>query len=514
MNLPRSIRWRLQFWHGLILLLVLAGFGFTAHQLQWSNELRRLDRELDQRLNLLLRVLRDSRPGGRPPEAGPHSDRSREGPQRVPLRLSPDQAVRFGGESGFYYAVWWRTGRRVAESTNAPAGLNLPAAPAEPQATPTHRTRLRGDYREVYAFTPPGECILAGVSVRPLREEMRGLTWWLTGAGGLVLLLGLTGGWFMAARALQPVADISATAGRIAAGDLSERISTARTDDELGRLTTVLNTTFARLDESFGRQRQFTADASHELRTPISVILNQSQSALARERPAGEYRDALEACQRAAQRMRRLTESLLVLVRLDAGQGALEKQPCDLAEIGRWTVEQKEGLASARGITVETSLRASPCCGDPDKLFQILANLLTNAIRHNREGGQVVVSTWNDGGWARASVKDNGPGIAEVDLPHIFERFYQADPARGLAAGGAGLGLAICRALVEAHRGSIEVRSRPGEGAEFTVSLPAGAGDREGGWPALTPALSTAERGNPTPASDSPPAPRTPRASS
>src|SRR5204863_3265733 len=139
--------------------------------------------------------------------------------------------------------------------------------------------------------------------------------------------LGLAGGWWIATRAIQPIADISATATKIAAGDLSQRISAADAENELGRLASVLNSTFARLEAAFAQQARFTADASHELRTPVSVILTQTQTALSRPRTEAEYREALEACQRAAQRMRKLTNSLLELARLDAGQDTVKAEP-------------------------------------------------------------------------------------------------------------------------------------------------------------------------------------------
>ena len=148
-----------------------------------------------------------------------------------------------------------------------------------------------------------------------------------------MLLLGLAGGWWVATRAIRPIEAISATAVKIAGGDLSQRINAADTESELGRLAGVLNSTFARLEAAFAQQARFTSDASHELRTPVSVILSQTQTALSRERTSSEYREALEACQRAARRMRKLTESLLELARLDAGQEPMKRERFDLSRI-------------------------------------------------------------------------------------------------------------------------------------------------------------------------------------
>jgi heavy metal sensor kinase len=234
----------------------------------------------------------------------------------------------------------------------------------------------------------------------------------------------------------------------------------------------MLNHTFARLQASFDRQAQFTADASHELRTPLSVMLTQTQTALARERTAAEYRESLTACQRAAQRMRRLTESLLTLARLDSGETATRREPCDLGRITSEAVELLRPLAEQQGVSLAVELAPAPCSGDAEQLAQVVTNLVTNAIYHNRPGGSVQVRLASQTGAVALSVCDTGQGIAPEDLPHIFDRFFRADQARSGASGRTGLGLAITKAIVEAHGGSIEVVSELGYGRTFTVRLP------------------------------------------
>src|SRR5262249_46229970 len=160
--------------------------------------------------------------------------------------------------------------------------------------------------------------------------------------------------------------------------DLSQRINASDTENEFGRLAAVLNSTFARLEAAFAHQVRFTSDASHELRTPISVILSQTQTALSRERPAGEYRETLEACQRAAQRMRKLAESLLELARLDAGQ-PMKREPFDLARVARDSVELLRPLAAERGIEIHLDLKSVECPGDAERIGQVATNLLSNA---------------------------------------------------------------------------------------------------------------------------------------
>ena len=206
----------------------------------------------------------------------------------------------------------------------------------------------------------------------------------------------------------------------------------------------------------------------------MTVILTHAQNGLASEGLTEEPREAFEACQRAAQRMRRLLESLLELARIDAGQERMKHQPFDLAEVAREMVELVEPLARARSIAIHTDLSPTPTTGDAVRIAQVITNLLTNAIEHNREGGDVRVSTGAAADAARFTVADNGPGIAAADLPHVFERFYRADAARSGAKSNAGLGLAISKAIVEAHGGTLRVASAEGSGASFTLHLPDG----------------------------------------
>jgi heavy metal sensor kinase len=488
----KSLKWRLQAWHGIILLAVLAGFGFTAHRLQRANEFRRVDQELLQRLAVVLDALRRPPPLERsatvPPPGSPEErwrpgppDRGLTGEHPPPprdFRLPPNRARLFEEEgSAFYYVVWVRDGRELSRSASAPDEVPRPERAA---AVTAPAVRTRGVLREACQFTPPGECLLVGRSITPELARLHDLALWLAGLGATVLVFGLAGGWWLATRAIRPIAAISATASRISAGNLAERISVAGTDNELGRLTGVLNSTFARLDAAFAQQKQFTSDAAHELRTPVTVMLTQTQSALARERPAAEYRETLEACQRAAQRMRRLIESLLELARLDAGQEPMKREPFDLARAARESVELVRPLAAERGIAIHTDLAALACQGDAERVSQVITNLLSNAIHYNRDRGEVRLCARAEDGVAVLTVTDTGEGIAAEDLPHVFERFYRADKSRARANGRTGLGLAICQAIVEAHGGAIAVASERGVGAIFTVRLPLdpGAGGR------------------------------------
>ncbi|MDR3402913.1 MAG: ATP-binding protein [Chthoniobacter sp.] len=452
---PRSIRWRLQLWYGALLVAVLCGFGFTAYHLESGRRFRRIDEGLQARLAVLLDALR----------AGPERGADKK---RVPeVHLAPAQSSLFGGTDGYYFIVWMQGAEPLAVSPGAPGDVPKP----DSRGT---QMRMRGELRESFLFAAPVNCVLVGRSIATEQADLRTFGGALAAIGGVVLAAGLLGGWWLVTRALRPVEEISATAMKIAEGDLSQRINTGETDSELGRLAAVLNATFARLDALFAQQARFTADAAHELRTPVAVMLTQTQSALARERPVAEYRETLEACQRATQRMRRLIESLLALARLDAGQEPLRRTPCDLSKIAGDCLELVRPLAAARAIQIHADLPAVTCQVDAERLAQVVTNLLSNAIDYNRDGGEIRVTTRGDSGTATLIVRNTGCGISAEDLPHVFERFQRGDKARTAAAGHCGLGLAIAQAIVRAHGGSIEAASESGAGAVFTVKLPAG----------------------------------------
>ena len=451
MKFLQSIRWRLQLWHGVLLVLVLSGFGITAYRLEIARQIRRIDEELQQRLPVLV----DSQHPAR-------GDR-----ERRELTVSPADAVLFDrqGESPFYYVVWLRHGRPVNPSATAPPDVPEPQ-PGDPP------TRLRGSLRETFLFPGPGDCVLVGRSIAGDLAGFRQFAWWLTGVGATVLLLGLAGGAWLVTRALRPIHDISSTAEKIATGDLTRRISTTDSESELGQLVGVLNSTFARLDAAFTQQARFTADAAHELRTPVTVMLTHTQNGLASECLNEEHREAFEACQRAAQRMRRLTESLLTLARLESGDATLARTSCDLGALVREAVELLQPLAREQNVRIETEPAPVRCVGHAEQLGQVVTNLVSNAICYNRPGGSVRVHVTAQPDAAVLSVSDTGQGIAADDLPHLFERFYRTDRARSSVAGRTGLGLAITRAIVDAHGGTITVHTVLGQGSTFTVSLP------------------------------------------
>ncbi len=462
MMFPESLRLRIQLWHGFLLAAVLAGFVTGAYHHQKTNELRRVDTEL----RVHVRAVTDSL-------TAPRGQSGRPQPPGAPreFRLNPSRAAMFDGGDGsaFYYAVWRRDGSEWGCSAQAPQGIERPARPQDDELLQGERTR--GDLREAFTFTPPGECLLVGRSIEPELASLREYARWLAISAVFVLALGLAIGWWVTSHAIRPIEAISATARRIAKGELSERIPVRNASSELGGLSTVLNETFAQLEAAFGRQARFTADAAHELRTPVAIILSQAQRVLTRERDPATYQRTLEACISAARRLNQLTESLLELASHDGDAIKLRLEACDLAALAHETAAPLQPLAEERHIDLRLDLTPAPCTGDPLRLSQIVLNLLSNALDHTPDGGRITLRTTSEASHAVFSITDTGCGIAAEHLPRIFDRFYRADASRSRSNGGAGLGLSICQAIAAAHRATLEVKSAVGQGSTFTLSL-------------------------------------------
>ena len=261
----------------------------------------------------------------------------------------------------------------------------------------------------------------------------------------------------------------------LSADNLSARLTVPRTNDELTRLSTTLNDMLARLETAFRRTSRFTADASHELRTPLAVMRTTAEVALRATEGSSEARSALEQILSEVERTSHLTENLLLLAKADSGAGALTRQKVDLAAAVGEACAQANVLARVKGLTLAANLPEQErlwVAGDAQALRRLFLILLDNAVKYTPAGGRVEVTLREHGASVVGEVRDSGIGIAEHDLPHVFDRFYRADPARSREHGGAGLGLAIARWIVESHSGTIAVVSELERGSRFQVRLP------------------------------------------
>jgi two-component system, OmpR family, sensor kinase len=301
--------------------------------------------------------------------------------------------------------------------------------------------------------------------------------------GAIVVVLAAALALWLVRVGLRPLEDIGETAGAIAAGDLSRRVEPAEERTEVGRLGLSLNAMLAQIEAAFeerraseSRLRRFVADASHELRTPITSIRGYAELFRrgADTRPE-DLEKSMARIEAEAARMGVLVDDLLLLARLDQGR-PLEREPVDLAVVVTDAVEAARMIDPARAIDLETD-GVAPVSGDVGRLRQVVDNLLDNARVHTPEGTPVHVVVRQDGDDVVLTVRDEGPGLSEEAAGKVFERFYRDDPMRSRSTGGAGLGLSIAAAIVEAHGGAIDARSADGSGAVFEVRIPAGRAD-------------------------------------
>ena len=343
------------------------------------------------------------------------------------------------------------------------AAPHVPGAPAVPAA----------------AGQPAPEILVLARSLRPL-NTVTAYVWTLTLAGtALALLVATAFGALLVQRALRPLMRVAGAADAVAAGDYARRVAVPPTRDEVGRLAVAFNTMAAAVEESFAAQRRFVADAAHELRTPLTALGGYADMLLmgAATEPR-ELAAALEAMRGETGRMTRLVNDLLALARLDAGAPAVHPDDVDLAAVLRDAYTGAQLLHPDRRLTLDIAASPLPVHGDADRLRQVVANLLDNAVKFSESGGHIALALCRDRTDALLAVHDDGIGIAPEDLPHVRERFYRADRARShtTETAGTGLGLAIVQAIVAAHNGSLDIDSRPGRWTTVTVRLPSVGG--------------------------------------
>jgi heavy metal sensor kinase len=444
-----SLRARLLLWYSAVFLVVLSTFAVLAVWAIWRSSID----DLDERLGAMATQLANAVVAD---ETG-----------RFEVNLAEVPFAAFGDAGDVpYYGIWAADGSLIDRSD-----------PFIDAAFPgSSAARTREDRREVIVRADSGTVVLVGQSLAEVYANVWAATTALGLGGAVAVLLAFFGAWLLLGRALAPIGRIARTAEAMSESNLGLRIDVS-TDDELGRVAAALNRAFDRIQEAFERQTRFTADASHELRTPLASQIAELEWALARPRTPVEHEASLGVCMRAAQRMRAVVEGLLTLARADAGAVPLQREEVDLAALAREVVDASRPLADQRGVHLRTEGAPAIVRGDPDRLRELITNLVSNAAQYGASGDEVVCATSVANGRAILEVRDTGPGIDAADLPHVFERFYRANKARSRAvggtAGGAGLGLAISKWIAESHGGRILCESAPGQGTRFTVELPA-----------------------------------------
>ena len=309
----------------------------------------------------------------------------------------------------------------------------------------------------------------SGWSTPRTLKELRNYSF---GALGVLFVASLGVGWVVAGRVLRPIGRITSVARDIQATDMSRRIELPGPDDELKQLADTFDAMLARLDAAFAAQRQFTADASHELRNPLAIIRTNVDVVLSDPNAdPDDLRQTIVVVKRASDRMARLVDDLLALARRQ--EPTLEHEPVDLGVAVTEASDDFVVPAAARGIVLDRAIAPGvTVTGDRDALKRAVANLLENAVRLAPEGSRIRLATGSEGDRAWIAVADEGPGISPEDQAHVFDRFWRADRGRARADGGTGLGLAIVRQIVESHGGQVRLQSKVGLGSSFVIWLP------------------------------------------
>lgn len=453
-----SIRWKLTLWYGGVLAVVLTVFSIVVFVVLRHQLLGRIDQGLGEELADVLS------------EIHRHDDSA---------TLLEWFQRRFAYHEGFDFEITTADGERFFVNPRLMERSLSFAEASPPESTPQYETlevSSVGHWRLIstQATGPDGTLdIRVGRSLHSFESEMNALLLTFLLTGPLTLLAAIGGGYVLACRALQPVQTITQTARRISADQLNERIRVDNRDDELGTLAATLNDMIERLERSFAEMKRFTADAAHELRTPLAVIRNEAEVALRSARAPEEYCRVLENLLEETNRLATMADQLLFLSRQEAGLQPGSEEPVEMSDLLAEVVTNMQLLAEEKGIVL--TLNENPPCsltGDSRQFRRVFYNLLDNAIKYTGAGGKVTVTSRSGNGERRILISDTGVGIPPEHIDRICDRFYRVDPARSGEANGAGLGLSICRSIVRGTGGEISVESRLGSGTTVTVHFP------------------------------------------
>lgn len=362
------------------------------------------------------------------------------------------------------------------DGTFDPSQVSLPGGGEMTRPRKIHLSGGRQLLIDTLQYTAPDGTnfiIESGVPYRQIEIVLHGLLVTFLLYMPFIIFLAVVSGYWLMRRSLQPVDEITKRAEGITSTNLSERLPVIQTGDELERLSVSLNRMIERLDQAFQHINRFSADASHELRTPLTILQLELEGIAQSHRLTPSLADQIGSALEETHRMSHIVENLLAISRLDAGEVKMDKARLDLGDLAESTAEQMKLLADEKSIVFRRHVEADIYVeGDRSRLQQVIVNLVANAIKYTHEGGQVEVTVRRDHNAAVLEVSDNGAGISANALPHVFERFYRADKARSRNSGGAGLGLAIAKAICTAHGAEIKVSSLEGRGSRFSVELP------------------------------------------
>lgn len=382
---------------------------------------------------------------------------------------------RFGrAQRDHAYWVQWDKDRQIVSSHGRvppdvrPARENPPTSGRHPFHTRGFGTRL-----EVFVTTPDGGQLMVG---RPMAKEydsfLRILGYLLLSAV-LASAIAIWLAWWMAKTIAAPISALAEEASGIDNRSLDRRLETAQITSETDLLRHRFNNVLAELEQAFMRQRQFTRDAAHELRTPVSVILAQSELTLARPRSSGDYQAALKTCRDASMHMGDLVNQLLTVSKIESEPKHAVFEPIVLATIANECTSMMQIMAAERDIELVCETEPVMISGNATHLRQAVLNIISNAIQYSPSNTSVNVRVFGDADMASIVVQDQGIGISKEDIPKVCDRFYRAEKARTISgSSGTGLGLSIVSEIVKQHRGELKIESEEGKGSKITLQFP------------------------------------------
>ncbi|HYR42645.1 MAG TPA: heavy metal sensor histidine kinase [Terriglobia bacterium] len=462
---PLTLRIKLTLFYSITVSVLLTGFALVYYRVLSVGLDRDLTQEVIDRTSGLRGYLRFEE--GLPAFAYDPND--------------PDEVSFINTATRYYQVYEIRQGTVLAESDELRAsGIQYSAQDLAryAQGPPTlidvqtdqGKLRLRNE-----AVPAEGDLYLlvVGASMQSMEDTLNSLVTalaWLIPTG---VFLAAVASWFMAGKALKPVAALGKAAGEIAVSSLDRRLPVRGTNDELDQLAAKFNDTLARLENAVGEMKQFTASISHELRTPLAVLRGEAEVALMQANSTEQYRRVLASQLEEFEKLSRMINQLLTLARAESGEVAIAHEPVNISSMTHGLAEQLEPVAASKDVSLswncdhDVTLR-----GDASWFERIILNLVDNAIKFTPPGGHVWITVSGNASDAILEIADDGMGIAPEAVPHIFERFYRTDPSRANRADGAGLGLSLVKWAVDQHHGSIHVESSPGRGTHLTVKLP------------------------------------------
>jgi heavy metal sensor kinase len=407
-------------------------------------------------------------------------------PNDLPLvvfdQTDPAQAA-FVEEATRYYQIFDARTGALLEQSDALRPLGLELTPEEVRQFRDHpgTLDLNTDYGRIRlsnsVLTPAAShayLLQVGVSLAPMDSVLKRFLILLVMSVPVGLLVTFVIGRWLAGVALRPLIRLANEAGSIDIADLRPRLPIRGARDELDVVATAFNDTLGRLEHAVGEMRQFSTALAHELRTPLAALRGEVEMAIRQPGSPEDVGRRFASQLEEIDKLKRLIDQVLTLARAEAGEIRLTRQSIDLGQLTGSLVDQLEPVAQAKGVALHSEPAAAPVvvAGDPSWLERLILNLVDNAIKFTPEGGAITVSVSRDADNARLTVHDTGIGITPERMPHIFERFFRADPARSSGVEGVGLGLSLAKWIVDRHHGHIAVDSDPGRGSTFSVFLP------------------------------------------